>query len=123
MKTTSNAYYSSYSPMFWLFPDTDIDYFSLKSKTCFPLQRKTIRVGDTNMLVSKNAKFALPPTPPPNTSRWNKGGIGSPTRGAGVGHVDLMLFVSISFALVSQRELSFEWNMGLRYLNMIIIKK
>ena len=29
-----------------------------------------------------------------------------------VGHVDFMLFVSISFALVSQRKPSNQWNMG-----------
>ena len=42
-------------------------------------------------------------------------------RGSGVGHVDFMLFVFISFALVSQCKLSFQWNMGftktLRNLN------
>ena len=42
-------------------------------------------------------------------------------RGSGVGHIDFMLFVFISFALVSQRKLSFQWNMGftktLRNLN------
>ena len=43
----------------------------------------------------------------PNTSRWNIGGFGD-----GVGHVDFMLFVSISFALGSQW-----WNMGLRQLS------
>ena len=56
----------------------------------------------------KMLKFALPPRPTPNASRWNIGGVGSPTRGAGVGHVDFMLYVSISFALVSQRERSFQ---------------
>ena len=30
-----------------------------------------------------------------------------------MGHVDFMLFVSISFALVSQLKFSFQWNMGL----------
>ena len=49
-------------------------------------------------------KFALPPTPTPNASRWNIGGVGSPTRGAGVGHVDFLFFVSISFALGTQRK-------------------
>ena len=41
----------------------------------------------------------LPPRPTPNTSRWNIDGVGSPTRGADVGHVDFMLFVSISLTL------------------------
>ena len=34
--------------------------------------------------------------------------------GARVGHVDFMLFVSISFVLGSQRERNFWWNMGFR---------
>ena len=63
------------------------------------------------MLVSKTAticvtatrtlKFALPLMPTPNASRWNIGKVAlGPQRreGAGVGHVDFMLFVSISFA-------------------------
>ena len=33
-------------------------------------------------------------------------------QGDGIGHVDFMLFVSISFALVNQSELTFLWNMG-----------
>ena len=36
-----------------------------------------------------------------------------------VGHVDLMLIVLISFALVTQCEPSFQWNMG--YRNMVIL--
>ena len=35
-------------------------------------------------------------------------------RGAEVGHVDFMLFVSISFAFVTQHKSSFQWNMGLK---------
>ena len=62
-------------------------------------------------------KFALPPTPTPNASRWNIGGIGSPKQNSCVGHVDFMLFVSISFVLVSQLELSFQLHMSLRVLN------
>ena len=77
------------------------------------------------MLVSKNTKicitptpmlkFALPPMPNPNASRWNIGGVGSPTQNSRVGHVDFMLFVSLSLALASQREHNFQWNMGLTY--------
>ena len=33
---------------------------------------------------------------------------------AGVSHVDYMLFVIVSFALVIQREPRFQWNMGYR---------
>ena len=55
----------------------------------------------------RNIQFALPPTQNPNTSQWN---IGCNFR---VGHVHFMLFVLISFALVTQREPSLQWNMGL----------
>ena len=81
------------------------------------------RVGDTNVVVSKNAKISITPNVnakicvTPNAIRWNIGGVGTPTRGAGIGHVDFMLFVSISFALVSQRELSFKWNMVFKKLS------
>ena len=34
-----------------------------------------------------------------------------------VGHVHFMLFVSISFALGTQRKPVFEWNMGLRHFD------
>ena len=37
----------------------------------------------------------------------NISGVGSPTRGAGIGHVDFMLFMPISFVLVSQCTRSF----------------
>ena len=42
------------------------------------------------------------------------GGVGSPMRGPGVGHVDFMLFTSYSLALGIQREPSFQWNTGFR---------
>ena len=35
----------------------------------------------------------------PNTSRWIIGRVGDPTQGAGIGHVDFMLFVSFLVAL------------------------
>ena len=69
-------------------------------------------VGDTNMLVSKNAKICVTPnakpkicvtpTPNPNASQWNIGGV-------------FTLFVSISFALGSQGEPSIQWNMGFTF--------
>ena len=62
---------------------------------------------------TRTVKFALPQTPTPNASRWNIGGVGSPTRGAGVGHVHFMLFGPISCPLGSQRERDFQWNIGL----------
>ena len=81
---------------------------------CFGLPSQ-FHVGDTNLLVSKNAKICiLPLTPSPNASRWNIGGVGSPTQSSHVGHVDFMLFVSLSLALGSQRERNFQWNMGFR---------
>ena len=47
----------------------------------------------TNMLGSKNAKFALPKTRDPNVSQWNIGCVGSPTQFFCVGHVYFMLFI------------------------------
>ena len=72
------------------------------------------------MLVSKNPKICItpdakpkicviPPTQTSNGSQWNVGCVGSPGIGARVGHVRLMLFVSISFALGSQRKRGFQW--------------
>ena len=76
------------------------------------------------MLVSKNVKFAFPPTPnlkfalpptqTPNTSQWNIGCVGSPKQNFRVGHVYFMLFVLISFALVTEREPSLQWSLGYR---------
>ena len=34
-----------------------------------------------------NLKFALPPTPTPDASQWNIGGVGSPTKIFRLGHV------------------------------------
>ena len=78
------------------------------------------RVGNTNMLVSKNVKicvtpaqilkFGLPPTQNSNASQWNIGCIGSQTQHFRVGHVHFFFFVSISFVLGP----AFQWNTGLR---------
>ena len=57
--------------------------------------------------------FAFYPTPTPDASQWNIGGVGPSGVGAGVGHVHFMFFVLISFAFCSQRKPSFQWNMGL----------
>ena len=54
-----------------------------------------------------NLNCALPPTPTPDASQWNIGGVGPSGVGAGVGHVQFRLFVSISFAFGSQRKRSF----------------
>ena len=75
------------------------------------------------MLVSKNAKICVTPngkheicvtpTQNPNANEWNIGCVGSPMQHFRVGHVHFMLFVLISFALVTQCEPSLQWNMGL----------
>ena len=62
------------------------------------------------MLVSKNAKICGTP----NANRWNINRVGSPTQNSRVGHVDFMLFVLISFVLVTQHEPSLQWNMGFK---------
>ena len=40
-----------------------------------------------------NLKFVLAPTPTPDTSQWNIGGVGPSGVGAGVGHVHFIFFV------------------------------
>ena len=62
------------------------------------------------MLVSKNATICVTP---------NEiiGCVGSPTQNLCSGHVYFMLFVLISFALLTQREPSLQGNMGLRIDN------
>ena len=52
----------------------------------------------------KIIQFALPPRQTPNASQWYIGGGGFSGSGARVGHVHFMLFVSISFALGTQRK-------------------
>ena len=63
-----------------------------------------------------NPKFGRPKAKPcePNASQWNIVCVGSPGVGAHVGHVHFMLFVSISFALGTQPEPSFQWNVGFK---------
>ena len=62
-----------------------------------------------------NLKFALPPTPTPDASQWNIGGVGS----SGVGHVYFMYIscifhvVCASFSALATQP-SFQWNMGLK---------
>ena len=68
-------------------------------------------VGDTNMLVSENAKICVFP----DASQWNIGCVGSLALGLCVGHVHFIFFVLIPFALGSRRKRSFQWNMGFRY--------
>ena len=80
-------------------------------------------VGDTNTLISKNAKvcvtpnanvkICVTPTQTPNAKGGNIGRVGSPIQNSCFGHVDFMLFVLISLALGNQREPSLQWSMGL----------
>ena len=60
------------------------------------------------LLPTQNLKFALAPTPTPNASQWNIGGVGPSGVGAGIGHAHFRLFVSISFAFGGQRKRSFQ---------------
>ena len=62
--------------------------------------------------------FALPPMPTPNASQWNIGCVGSPMQNFHVGNVHFTFFVLISFAFGGQRKPSFQWNMGLRKVNV-----
>ena len=53
------------------------------------------RVGDTNILLSKNAKICVTPNMnakmyvTPNANRWNIGGVGSPTQNSRLCHLPL----------------------------------
>ena len=68
-----------------------------------------------------NVKICITPNATPNTSQWNIDCVGSPGIGACVGHVHFMLFMSISFALGSQLERSFRWNMGLKVSQQAVV--
>ena len=59
------------------------------------------------------------PTPTPDASQWNIGGVGPSGIGAGVGYVHFMLFMSISFAPIETR---FSVEYGLNGLNIDIIE-
>ena len=68
-------------------------------------QRHNFVLPITTCWYLKSPKFALPPTPTHNATRWNVGGVGAPTQNSHIGHVDFMLFVSLSR---SQREHNFQ---------------
>ena len=70
-----------------------------------------------------NAKICVTPNANPQGKRWNIGRVGSPRQNSRGGHVDFMLFVSLSLALGSQREHNFQWNMGLGVLSHVDFKK
>ena len=44
--------------------------------------------------------------------------LGTTRSNSSVGHVDFVLFVSLSLALGSQHEYNFQWNMGFRVINI-----
>ena len=77
-------------------------------------QRESFALGIPTCWYLKMLKFALAVTQTPNANRWIIGCIASPTQNYRFGHVDFMLFVLISFALVTQCDPSLQWNMGLR---------
>ena len=66
------------------------------------------RIGNTNMLVSKKLKFALPPTQNPNVSQWNIGCVGSQTQNSRVGHVHSFL-LGVDFICVGSHFFSGIW--------------
>ena len=64
---------------------------------------------------TQTLKFALAPTPTPDASQWNIGGVGP----SGVGHVYFMyiscclcIIFRVGYAKISQHKGSFQWNMG-----------
>ena len=63
-------------------------YFALGIPTCWYLKMLRFAFSPT-----QNLKFALAPTPTPDASQWNIGGVGPSGIGAGVGHVHFIFFV------------------------------
>ena len=57
---------------------------------------------------TRNLKVAFYPTPTPDATQWNTGGVGPSGVWAGVGHVHFIFFVQFLFALGPV----FQWNMG-----------
>ena len=45
------------------------------------------------LVPTQNLKFVLAPTPTPNASQWNIGGVGPSGVGAGVGHAHFIFIV------------------------------
>ena len=62
---------------------------------------RQFRITYTNMLVSEKPRGPNANPCGPNASRWNIGCFGYPCIGTHVGHVDFMLFVSISLHWVA----------------------
>ena len=105
--------------------------FALEIPTCWYLgaNAKLVKFASPP---TQNLKFALPPTPTPDASQWNLGGIGS----SGIGHVYFMyitcifhvyfMYIScclciifpVGYAKISRRKGRFQWNMGFRGLHI-----
>ena len=92
--------------------------FALEIPTCWYI----LALPNAKICVTPtpNLNFALPPTPAPDASQWNIGGIGSLALGLCVGHVHFIFFVLISFASGTQCKLVFQWNMGNIMSNALI---
>ena len=82
----------------WAIPP--MQRFCVGIPTCWYLKMLKSALPPTETL-----KFASPPKQTPNANWWNIGHVGSPMQNSHVGHVDFMLFVSLSL---------FQWNMGFR---------
>ena len=85
--------------------------FALGIPTCWYLKMLTFVLPP-----KRNIKFALPPMQNPKPSQWNIGCVGSTTQNFRIGHLHFMLFVLVSFALVTQRKPSLQWNMGFSFI-------
>ena len=88
----------------WRYQHVGIQKVLRTSRESQPTQRKPQPQPTQSDSQSPNVR--------PNASWWNIVCVGFHRVGAGVGHVDFMLFVSISFALGIQSEPVFWWNMG-----------
>ena len=75
---------------------------------------------NANICVTPNANATICVTPNVNPQREQVeyiGDVGSPTRGACVGHVNFMLFVSFLVALGTLRKRGIQWKTGFRLLS------
>ena len=87
------------------------------STFAFPNARNTnmlvsLALGDGNFFAfypTRNLKVAFYPTPTPDASQWNIGGVGPSGFGDGVGHVHFMLFMSISLRRAPNANFSVEY--------------
>ena len=85
----------------------DAKTFSLGRRVGQYPQRESFALGIPTCWYLRKLKFVLPPTQTPNASQWNIVCVGCPGVGSRVGHVHLIFFVSISFALGSQFQVEY----------------